>query len=72
MSMTRNAAISHFSARKYAGMSIGESFKRAPEAVKNGLHPKDIQWIHRFGYVSAAEFVTESFSAKGRVTEISR
>lgn len=53
MSMERHEAIKHFSARKYAGMTIGEAFAACPQAVRNGLAAEDHQWVKRFPDVPA-------------------
>lgn len=55
MSMTRAEAIKHFSARKYAGMTISAAFDACSQAVRNGLAEKDHQWIKRFPDVPAHE-----------------
>ncbi len=57
MSMTRDAAIQHFSAQKYASMSIAEALRAAPRAVHNGLASQDRDWIARFGEVPARDAV---------------
>lgn len=45
MSMTRFAAIEHFSYGKYRGATIGQALSQAPEAVQSALHPQDHAWI---------------------------
>ena len=57
MSMTRDAAIQHFAARKYAELSISEAYEAAPQQAKNGLAAADAQWIKRFGAVPAHDAV---------------
>jgi hypothetical protein len=57
MSLSRDAAIQHFLARKYADMTIGEAYAAAPVAARNGLHEQDASWIKRFGNVPAHDAV---------------
>ena len=57
MSMERDAAIQHFMARKYAGMTIGQAYAAAPQAARNGLAAQDAQWVKRFGDVPAHDAV---------------
>ena len=57
MSLTRDAAIQHFSSRKYASMTISEAYEAAPPAARNGLAAADSQWIKRFGAVPAHDAV---------------
>lgn len=57
MSMTRDAAIQHFTSRRYADLTIAEAFAAAPAAARNGLHEQDHQWIKRFGSVAAHDAV---------------
>ncbi len=57
MSMTRDAAIQHFLARKYASMTIAEAYEAAALAARNGLAAADVQWIKRFGSVPARDAV---------------
>lgn len=57
MSMSRNAAIQHFTARKYAGLTIAQAYEAAPPAARNGLAIEDAHWIKRFPEVPASEAV---------------
>jgi hypothetical protein len=53
MSMTRDEAIKHFALGRFDGKTIAQAFELAPPAVRNGLHPKDHNWIKRYADVPA-------------------
>ena len=60
--MTRNAAIQHFSARKYAGVSIAQALAAAPAAVSCGLAVRDHEWISKHSTESAHASVARLYA----------